>query len=133
MIKMVMTKSDSHSRFSNIFIRNNKKKVCMWTFNLRERGLFLPVVLVGVLLIVISKYMHVIIAIKEMAVHKIPQKINQALKYLLLRLSWRSFELELLQSEIINKRIPGCLYLPRLGVEFRNLKDRRRGRLSRNF
>ncbi len=80
------------------------------SFTLKKRTLFSPVVVVGNLIITISKYMLIIIAAKVTTVSKSPAKMNQAFKRLLLRLSSASSALEFLQSKIMNMKMSGCLY-----------------------
>ncbi len=61
-----------------------------------------------VVVIITSKYMSIIIAVKAMTVNKIPEKINQPFKQLRLRLSSTFFLFEFLQSKIINIIIIEC-------------------------
>ncbi len=127
-----MIKSDFHSRFSNIFIRNDRKEVCRWTFNLKRRILFLPVVVFEVL-IIISKYMLIIKPVNEIKISKIPARINPTFKYFVLPLSPASLALDCLQSKIINTRTSGCLYSLQLGAKFRSVAHRGGVKFPFNF
>ncbi len=61
--------------------------------------LFSPVVDVGVVIVITSKYMFIIIAENVTAVSKIPAKTNQVFNRLFLRLSAVSFAVEFLQLQ----------------------------------